>query len=43
MLVWRMAGQTDRVMTTDKLSIFQTDRILEWKGRGDGLDTVPAS
>lgn len=23
--VWKMAGQTERVMTTDMLSIFQTD------------------
>lgn len=23
--VWKMAGQTERVMTTDVLSVFQTD------------------
>lgn len=32
--VWKMAGQTERVMTTDMLSIFQTDRIRWVRGGG---------
>lgn len=48
--VWTTAGQTERVMTADMLSIFQTERkrrrrgVAGWGwGWGATLDTVLAS